>query len=226
MITFDPLNILVKLNVFLETIMVQITHGGENIEKISDILAAAQKRFGKYGLEKTSVSEIAADLNMSKGSIYYYFPDKESLYKAVIEKEHGEFLQKVKDQIQDMDNPVEMVQAYLKVNLQYFRILLNLSRVRFTDLVYNPIIKEIIEVFRKREVELLCGIIMKGSEKRVFNVSNPEEMANLYLDLLKGLRKIIIGKNEIFYLENEEYELMVQRVNLFSDIFIKGLMYR
>jgi AcrR family transcriptional regulator len=206
--------------------MVQITHGGENIEKIKDILAAAQKRFGMFGLEKTSVSEIAADLNMSKGSIYYYFPDKESLYKAVIEKEHGEFLQKVKDQIQDMDNPVAMVQAYLKVNLQYFRVLLNLSRVRLTDFVINPMIKDIIGSFRKKEVELLSTILTKGSEIGVFNMSNPDEIANLYLDLLKGLRKMTIGKNEIFYLENEEYELMVQRINLFSDIFIKGLMYK
>ena len=206
--------------------MVQITHGGENIEKIKDILAAAQKRFGMFGLEKTSVSEIAADLNMSKGSIYYYYPDKESLYKAVIEKEHGEFLQKVKDQIQDMDNPVAMVQSYLKVNLQYFRILLNLSRVRFSDFVFNPMIKKIIGDFRKKEVELLSTILTKGSETGVFNVSNPDEIANLYLDLLKGLRKMTIGKNEIFYLENDEYELMVQRINLFSDIFIKGIMYK
>ena len=79
--------------------MVQIIHRGDNLEKTNEILAAAQKRFGMYGLDKTSVSEIAADLNMSKGSIYYYFPDKDSLYMAVVEKEHTEFLETVEESI-------------------------------------------------------------------------------------------------------------------------------
>ena len=55
------------------------------------IIEAAQKRFGLYGVEKTSMREIANDLKLSKASLYYYFPDKESLYKAVVEKEQKEF---------------------------------------------------------------------------------------------------------------------------------------
>ena len=65
--------------------MVQIVHSGDNSDKISNILSAAQKRFGLYGLEKTTMKEIASDLGVSKASLYYYFPDKESLLKAVVE---------------------------------------------------------------------------------------------------------------------------------------------
>ena len=63
------------------------------------ILDAAQKRFGLYGIEKTSMREIADDLNLSKASLYYYFPDKESLYRAVVEKEQSEFLDRIAERM-------------------------------------------------------------------------------------------------------------------------------
>ncbi|HEY4784669.1 MAG TPA: helix-turn-helix domain-containing protein, partial [Bacteroidales bacterium] len=62
--------------------MVYVTHSGENAEKLEVILKAAQKRFGLYGLEKTTMKEIASDMGMSKAALYYYFPDKEGLFKA------------------------------------------------------------------------------------------------------------------------------------------------
>ena len=63
------------------------SHNIENTEKINLIVNAAQKRFGVFGLLKTTMQEIASDLCLSKGLLYYYFPGKEHLYKAVVEKE-------------------------------------------------------------------------------------------------------------------------------------------
>ena len=203
--------------------MVQITHNGENIERISDIIAAAQNRFGAYGWEKTSVSEIAADLNMSKGSIYYYFPDKESLYKAVIEKEQHIFLQEVKDQLQGMTDAPEMLREFTRINLKFFKTLLNLSRSKLNEIATNPVIRQFMCELQKNEVVLLCDVFKKGTEKGTFKIDNYEEIANLFLDLLKGLRKMIIGRTEIAFLNETDYQLMIQKTNLFAEIFINGL---
>ncbi len=204
--------------------MVHITHCGENIEKIGDILDAAQKRFGLYGLEKTTMSEIAADLNMSKGSIYYYFPDKEKLYKAVVEKEHTEFLENVKERINELDEPVEMLKEYLRISQEFFRSFLNLSRTRMNEIVgLSPFMKEIVTEQRTKEKVVLIEIFKKGSEMGRFYLQNHEDVAILFLDLIRGLRRMIIGKKEIFYLENEEYEILQTKMNLFADIFLRGL---
>jgi AcrR family transcriptional regulator len=204
--------------------MVQITHNKENIEKISSILDAAQKRFGLYGLEKTTMNEIASDINMSKGSIYYYFPDKEQLYKTIIEKEHDEFLLKVHEHINIITDPSLMLREYVKVNLQFFRIFLNLSRVRLNELKgLNPFMKEIITNQRTKEKAILINIFKRGNESGYFKILNLEEISDLFLDLLRGLRRMIVGKKEVFYLEEEEYNEMVRKVNLFTEIFISGL---
>ena len=49
------------------------------------IIEAALKRFAHYGLSKTTMTEIAKDVSFSKALLYYYFPDKLSLYVNAIE---------------------------------------------------------------------------------------------------------------------------------------------
>jgi AcrR family transcriptional regulator len=204
--------------------MVLITHSNENPEKITSILEAAQKRFGLFGLEKTTMSEIASDINMSKGSIYYYFPDKEQLYKTVIEKEHDEFLQKVNERIIELSDPSEMLKEFVKVNLQFFRIFLNLSRIRLSEIKgLNPIMKEIITSQTTKEKTILINIFKHGNESGYFKIQDHEEIASLFLDLLRGLRRMTVGKKDVFYLEMEEYDELVKKVNLFTEIFINGL---
>src|SRR5688572_8197711 len=52
-------------------------------QKQEAIIEAAIKRFAHFGVAKTTMSEIAADLSFSKASLYYYFPDKLNLFAAV-----------------------------------------------------------------------------------------------------------------------------------------------
>lgn len=53
------------------------------------ILDAATKRFKHYGYAKTSMAEIAADLQMSPGNLYRYFPGKIDIALAIAD-DHGE----------------------------------------------------------------------------------------------------------------------------------------
>ncbi|HBI89157.1 MAG TPA: TetR/AcrR family transcriptional regulator, partial [Sphingobacterium sp.] len=55
--------------------------GNADVKRIK-ILEAATRRFAHFGMAKTTMSEIAKDLNFSKALLYYYFPDKNSLYSA------------------------------------------------------------------------------------------------------------------------------------------------
>ncbi len=71
--------------------MVEISSGTDN-NKVNSILDAAMKRFGYYGLAKTTMSEIASDVGLSKASLYYYFADKDALFRAVVKREQDGFL--------------------------------------------------------------------------------------------------------------------------------------
>ncbi len=204
--------------------MVNILHSGENLDKLNIIIEAAQKRFGLYGLQKTSMREIASDLNMSKGSLYYYFPDKEYLYKAVVEKEQNEFIRMVKEKIQSVNDPSEMLEEYVKIKLDYFRTLLNLSRFSYDEFKgIKPFMSSNWQQFRKNETEIIKEILNSGVTKGKFFIANIDETTDLFLDIIKGLRDSIISKKGLFYLELEEYETLVKKVETFAKIFLKGL---
>ncbi|CAN7734967.1 TetR/AcrR family transcriptional regulator [Bosea sp. LjRoot9] len=54
-----------------------------------DILAVARAEFVENGLSGARVDEIAAKTSNSKRMIYYYFGDKEGLYRAVLEEAYA-----------------------------------------------------------------------------------------------------------------------------------------
>ncbi|WP_224095696.1 TetR/AcrR family transcriptional regulator [Nostoc sp. MS1] len=57
------------------------------------ILKAAQEEFAQLGLTAARTEAIAAKTGVAKSMIYYYFKDKEGLYRAVLEQTHAELLQ-------------------------------------------------------------------------------------------------------------------------------------
>ena len=48
------------------------------------ILTVAEKHFASKKFHEVLMSDIAQDLNISKGSLYNYFPSKEDLYIQII----------------------------------------------------------------------------------------------------------------------------------------------
>ena len=51
-----------------------------------DILDAALKLFSHRGYGATSVNDIAEEAGVSKGNVYHHFPDKESIFRSLIDR--------------------------------------------------------------------------------------------------------------------------------------------
>src|SRR5690606_31550860 len=84
------------------------------------IIDAALKRFSHFGIAKTSMSEIAEDLKLSKANLYYYFPDKFSLIEAIayqIIEESDVVINKALDEITDT---LDLLIRMLDIKKVYF----------------------------------------------------------------------------------------------------------
>jgi AcrR family transcriptional regulator len=211
----------------------QFLTGMENTGTLSEkgikeqlIIEAAQKRFGQFGVEKTSMREIADDLNLSKAFLYYYFPDKENLYRAVVIKEQSEFIERILRNCSEIHEPDQMLREYASSRLSYFRTLLNLGRLR-SEIYSNlkPVLKETIEDFRQKEKEIIENIIRKGISGGIFFSNDPEQAALLFLDLLKGLRITILYDKKSLVIDQQEYDRLLDKTNAFADLFIRSLRF-
>ena len=62
-------------------------------EKKREILDAASRVFRRQGLHATGMRDIAAELGMAVGNLYYYFKDKEELLAFIQEEtRHGRWI--------------------------------------------------------------------------------------------------------------------------------------
>jgi hypothetical protein len=142
----------------------------------------------------------------------------------VIDKEQREFLSKITEQTLNIADPSEFLREYAVKRLLFFHSLLNLGRLR-SESFHNlkPDISLMILNFREKEKEIIIRILDKGTGSGIFSKVDTAGTANLYLDLLRGLRISIVDKKNEFYLEQEEFDKLMRKTNDFTEIFIKGL---
>jgi AcrR family transcriptional regulator len=204
--------------------MVQISHSGANEEKIIEILVAAQKRFGLYGFAKTAMHEIAGDLGISKASLYYYYPDKESLFLAVFEKEKQEFINQLYQTIEKSDDPVYLLHAFVDLRMKNFRSFVNLGRASLSEIQgIKSIVRDSWKHFIEKEKDAIRYIFDKGIKKGIFTIQHKDETAALFIDALRGLSYIGLKTGDIMQLNDENIMNMEKKIKLFTSVFIKGI---
>lgn len=125
-------------------------------ERKQHILKAAEKRFSRHGLNKTTLNEIARDLRIGKATIYHYFATKEELYFKTIEWEIDIYLEELKsfftnDQLHLKDKLVE-----------YFN--LKLTAYSHYKLIYEVLFCMMKEEVLTEEVRLAKLLLEKETE--------------------------------------------------------------
>lgn len=76
-----------------------------NTQKYDQILDALQQLLTDKNIQNISVSDIAAQAGIGKGSIYYYFPSKEAILDALIRRNYEAPLQTAKNLADQTDIP-------------------------------------------------------------------------------------------------------------------------
>lgn len=74
------------------------------------IAEAAARLFATQGFENTSVAQIAAEVGTSPASVFYYFPDKASLFRAPFEQDVPAAERLIAEHADDTD-PLEAILA-------------------------------------------------------------------------------------------------------------------
>ena len=82
------------------------------------LLEAAEEVFADKGYYEAAVDEIARRSNTSKGSVYFHFPSKESLFLAMVGHLGNRLMQQVENAIAEVKDPRERVEVALSTTLE------------------------------------------------------------------------------------------------------------
>jgi len=195
--------------------------------KREKILEASYQRFLHYGYSKTTMNEIAGDLSLSKALLYYYFPDKGQLYIAVMRKLTNDYLKSLEEKIGTFNN---LKEAFVfQVNTQHNFIVTNYNFFDFFRLNEQNLpdtIWEIISEIHQAEMKLLSNVIKTEADKgNIRPIDNPDEIVDLLLDALHGVRVRSVSHKKVRFPQKEHLAEIHTKKLLLIDIFIKGLMY-
>lgn len=143
------------------------------------ILDVARLHFGRFGYRKASLVDIARDLGVVKGALYYHVPGgKLAMFNAVMDREEERLIARMREAVARADDPRDALRGAVRARLDYLRELKDLLGVR------REIGEEISALtlaqerrFRRRERDLVEEILIRGEERGVFARVEPRRAA-------------------------------------------------
>ena len=138
-----------------------------------EIIDGASRLFEVQGISKTSMSSIAADLNIAKGLLYYYFDSKETLVGSVVDQLTGKFDQ-VLSRIAGRSNLD--FQDKLKMVLRfYFRVFTRNPRLLSIDVSHPDLFNLLRDRLSQTAYRQVRSILQSGLDRGDLAIDRSEE---------------------------------------------------
>lgn len=151
------------------------------------ILDAAEKRFAHFGLNKTTMNDIASDLAMSKASLYYYFPDKSSLYTAVFEREVERSYKKVLAHLNTLEDIDELFSLALHSRMEFIQRNYNMLNFSMNSLQSQDMNK-LSKLGKDYQIKILTFILEKCFRNDQIQDLDIEYVSRLIYFAMEGMR--------------------------------------
>lgn len=187
------------------------------------IIGAALKRFSRFGIAKTTMSEVADDLKLSKANLYYYFPDKFSLIEAIVYQIIEESDVTINHALETITDTLGLLIRMLDIKKEYFEkyymLILNLQEMNISDEKWVQLSEKMFQ----REVGTISKIFKKGiddGELVTFDVTSTSE---LYVAMVRGLAMFCDRATPHALLDRDEVNRILEKQKQAAAIFINGI---
>jgi len=130
------------------------------------ILQYSRQKFHRDGFYKTSMDEIAAELQVSKKTIYKHFPSKENLLEEICKGTACEITSKVDEIIESKE---DVVIKFVKILNMYSNFLMNISEKWVRDIqVHTPHLKKDIDETKNDKMNrVLAKLLEQGKREKL-----------------------------------------------------------
>ena len=174
------------------------------------ILRAAHKIFSIRGFTKTTMEDIAREAELSPGTLYLYFKNKDELYASLSVEVLQRLYEKLKlVYIREARNSNVRIDLLKQSLYDVYRvdplILLNLFHLQSSEILKNlaPPTLTTIRDLSKKSLEIISKIFEEGIEKKAFIEKQPAALSDVMWALFSGVvlweesKRIIRNQGEV-----------------------------
>ena len=198
----------------------------EKERRRQQIIVAAKRVFSKKGLSKTTMEDIANESELSPGTLYLYFRNKEELY-ASLSLRILQFLSiRIAQVIQEPDKgPSEKLDRLIEAMYEVYEfdpmVIINMFHLQSSETLrhLSPELLTEIKTLSKKALAHMAGIFQEGIEQGVFIDRHPTALADIFWSLFSGVILWEASKNVI----NEDKDYLKSTLAIAFDLFCRGL---
>lgn len=156
---------------------------------IREILAGAKKLFGKHGLKKTTMEEIASAAGKGKSTLYYYFPSKVEIFEAVVEDEMKNVVRRIREAVNSAFTAKGKLKAFLHSQITSIIGFHSFREVLFEEMMDSMRMLICIKSrYEQIQLDMIREILLGGCQSGEFRDITPERMQKMSFVMVTAFR--------------------------------------
>lgn len=185
-------------------------------ETSEKILQIAARLFVKNGYTATSMREIAAEAGIGKATIYYHFPDKDSIAAEMIKRTFGDMRQALKILEAEQD-PRERIRVAVTQSVEYLLESADIISVLRREVgSARDVMQTEFRGFFLEYMNLLTEAIQRGIDSGQFRPVDPKAASRVLMTMMQGTFASV-------YLSGIKYRSNEEATGSLLDIFFHGI---
>lgn len=200
----------------------------EKEQRRKQILEAAKKVFSAKGFNRATMEEIAGEAELSPGTLYLYFKNKEELHTSLsINILHYIFLQMKKfihNKEMTVDEKMEALKkTFTDVYAYDSMVLINLFHLQSGETLKNlsPEVMKQLKKTSSNALGAITSIVQEGIDKGVFTNNHPVALADIIWATYSGVVLWVDSKR----LLNNEKDFVKKTLDTAFEIMVTGFKH-
>ena len=198
----------------------------ERERRRQQIIVAAKRVFSEKGFSKSTMEDIAREAELSPGTLYLYFKNKDELYASLSLR----ILQYLNIRLEDVKKgkdiePRKKIVAIKEALYDVYQfdpmILINMFHIQSSDTLKNlssPLLENITELSRN-SLNFLADIFQDVSGQDRFLEDNPNAIADIVWSLFTG---VVLWEESKSMIDGEK-NFLKETLDVAFEIFTRGI---
>ena len=197
----------------------------ERERRRQQIIVAAKRVFSERGFSRTTMEDIAREAELSPGTLYLYFKNKDELYASLSLR----ILQYMNIRLEDVkkekdSGPAQKVASIKEALFDVYQfdpmILINMFRLQSGETLKNissPLLDNIAELSRN-SLQILADIFADSSDGNTVLTRQPTAAADIVWSLFTG---VVLWEESKRMLDDKDY--LKHTLDIAFEIFARGV---
>ncbi|MGD9364550.1 MAG: TetR/AcrR family transcriptional regulator [Desulfobacteraceae bacterium] len=199
----------------------------EKERRRQQIIVAAKRVFSEKGFNKATMEDIAKEAELSPGTLYLYFKNKEELYASLSLRILQYLHIRVSHVYKETDaDPISKLDSLMVAMYDVYDfdplIIINMFHLQSSETLKNlseELLQEI-KVLSKKSIGAIADIFKEGIEASVFVDRHPNALADIFWSLFSGVVLWEASKKIV----NEKKDYLKETLKTAFEIFRKGIV--